>query len=296
MAHALFTDLAIGESGTNRASFVKGYGKGFQAGYAFGFTQGSNERAEAGRREGQAALEDPAEEEAPIGEGPGNGEQVGSDDLAGELAEETSNASAMEEEDVFYDAKSTVSTDPTGELSPEDGLRMLLARLAAERPEPPTADLHPATTTTTTTSQPDILYGIPLAHMVRPITPDWSRPLHGPRPPYPRLANDLDIYTLHSQGATIVENPWRVIIGPISASAREDWKEDKGKGYLRFKLGSCRKSGVHLCEMVQGEEGRWYVLAMFTSQESARNAVELFGQGYPCGGSIMWAWTCLEEE
>jgi hypothetical protein len=41
---------------------------------------------------------------------------------------------------------------------------------------------------------------------------------------------------MQADGLTVSEDPWRVLIGPLSASARAAWSGDKGKGYIRSKL------------------------------------------------------------
>jgi hypothetical protein len=57
------------------------------------------------------------------------------------------------------------------------------------------------------------------------------------RPPYPTLnGTQHNIYALLAQGRIVVDSPWRVLIGPLSDSARSDWGCDAGKKYLRSKL------------------------------------------------------------
>lgn len=171
---------------------------------------------------------------------------------------------------------------------------------------PETTTSTSVNTTTNTASPtlptlPSTLYNIPLAHTITPITPDLTLPPQHfrPRPAYPTLAGAYNIHALAARGATVVENPWRVLVGPLSPAAREAWKGDAGKGYLRVKLGRggngypragrCSGArwddgGVVFCEMVHDEAGetavpRWYVLAMFESQERAAEAVRVF-QGF----------------
>ncbi|KAL1836114.1 hypothetical protein VTJ49DRAFT_5559 [Mycothermus thermophilus] len=48
--------------------------------------------------------------------------------------------------------------------------------------------------------------------------------------------------------------------------------------------------GLVWCDLVQDGEGMWYVRAEFERREKAEVAVGFFEGGYPCGGSIMWAW------
>ncbi|KAK4152173.1 hypothetical protein C8A00DRAFT_35142 [Chaetomidium leptoderma] len=164
---------------------------------------------------------------------------------------------------------------------------------------------------------PTTLYGIPLAHTIRPITPDFTITPQAtrPRPAYPKLSGRYDIYALAAEGKTVVEDPYRVLIGPASASARAAWKGDNGKWYVRNKLnggyrkyhgGSSRKNdhaddhprdraGVAWCNMVRDDDHVWYILAMFDTQQKAREAEEFF-RGYACGGSIMWGWVYQIEE
>lgn len=148
-----------------------------------------------------------------------------------------------------------------------------------DQPDQPSHPSHPS-------PLPTHLYGIPLAHTITPITPDLHTPAWErlPRPPYPALAGSLNIYTLRAEGAKVVENPYCVVIGPVSAVAREAWKGDNGKGWVKSKLGGWGRQGqqgLALCEMVCGaEEGVWYLRAMFGTQEKARRAVEGF-RAYP---------------
>jgi hypothetical protein len=41
--------------------------------------------------------------------------------------------------------------------------------------------------------------------------------------------DDLDVQALRAQGKPVVENPNRVVIGPLSPVTREAWKGDAGK-------------------------------------------------------------------
>ncbi|KAL2148954.1 hypothetical protein VTH82DRAFT_1640 [Thermothelomyces myriococcoides] len=173
-------------------------------------------------------------------------------------------------------------------------------------------------TTSTTTPITTTLYGIPCPPAVRPLTPDLStspRTRRGPRPAYPALGGGpLDAYALRARGARVVENPWRVLVGPLSAAAREAWRHDGGKAYLRSRLetpgvaaryyggdggggggGRAWDSGLVFCDMISDGNGVWYILATFDRQDRARMAVEVF-RGYACGGTIMWAWNFQEEE
>jgi hypothetical protein len=93
--------------------------------------------------------------------------------------------------------------------------------------------------------------------------------------------DDLDVQALRAQGKPVVENPNRVVIGPLSPATREAWKADAGKSYLRQKLGGPRGSGICLSQLVRDRAGTWYVLALFTSQDCASRALELMGRGYP---------------
>ncbi|KAL2162470.1 hypothetical protein VTH06DRAFT_7384 [Thermothelomyces fergusii] len=169
---------------------------------------------------------------------------------------------------------------------------------------------------------PTMLYNIPLPPAVRPATPpDLSvspRARRGPRPAYPVLRGALDAYALRARGARVAENPWRVLVGPLSPAARAAWRHDAGRGYLRSRLETGRRgggggasgpgswgvggwgpraddSGLVFCDMVCDVDGVWYVLATFDRQDRASRAIEVF-TGYACGGSIMWAWLFQEEE
>lgn len=169
-----------------------------------------------------------------------------------------------------------------------------------------------ATNSSTEASGTSVLYNIPLAHAIRPVTPDFSQPpsARRQRPSYPALAGRLNVYALAAAGVAVVENPYRVLIGPLSASARAAWHGDGGKRYLRSKLapapvtlprgGGARggrdgrrgggwvgddrdvvgcPAGLVFCELVHDDDEVWYVRAMFESQERARQAVEFFA-GY----------------
>ena len=140
----------------------------------------------------------------------------------------------------------------------------------------------------TTPSPPDTLYNIPLAHTITPIIPDFTKTpsFYRPRPAYPTLSGRYDVYAGAAQGAKIVDDPYRVLIGPLSPAARQEWRADCGRAYLRNKLGRTTstgggwggggkdRGGVVLCQMVRDDAGVWYVLAMFENQERAGAAVE----------------------
>ncbi|KAG7286266.1 hypothetical protein NEMBOFW57_008574 [Staphylotrichum longicolle] len=198
-------------------------------------------------------------------------------------------------------APGTITNSPA-ETTPDTMINALVSI-----PETTTTTSTSVNTTTNTASPalpalPSTLYNIPLAHTITPITPDLTLPPQHfrPRPAYPTLAGAYNIHSLAARGATVVENPWRVLVGPLSPAAREAWKGDAGKGYLRVKLGRggngypragrCSGArwddgGVVFCEMVHDETEetaagpRWYVLAMFESQERAAEAVRVF-QGF----------------
>ncbi len=136
------------------------------------------------------------------------------------------------------------------------------------------------------------LYNIPLPHTITPITPDFTKPpsYYRPRPQYPTLSGRYNVRALAAQGARIVEDHYRVLIGPLSAVAREEWRGDCGRGYLRSKLGRPistsdggdgrrDRGGVEMCQMVKDDAGVWYVLAMFENHQRARDA-EAFLQGF----------------
>ncbi|KAK3295093.1 uncharacterized protein B0H64DRAFT_375804 [Chaetomium fimeti] len=83
------------------------------------------------------------------------------------------------------------------------------------------------------------LHNIPLPHTITPTPPSKHTPpsAHRTRPPYPTLsAPHHNIYALLAQGRTVVDSPWRVLIGPLGAAARVAWNSDGGKRYLRSKL------------------------------------------------------------
>jgi hypothetical protein len=138
----------------------------------------------------------------------------------------------------------------------------------------------PTTNKPTPPPRPTHLYGIPLPHTITPITPDLNTPhwAKTPRPPYPALAGRLNIYDLRDEGTKVAENPYCVIIGPLSASARHAWRGDCGKGYLKSKLGGGGggRQGLALCEMVYTDEGVGYLRALFGTQERAGRAVGVF--------------------
>ncbi|KAH6613710.1 hypothetical protein B0J18DRAFT_460592 [Chaetomium sp. MPI-SDFR-AT-0129] len=66
------------------------------------------------------------------------------------------------------------------------------------------------------------------------------------------------------------------------------------------------RSGLVFCHLVpvekeqgdghSGGEEKWYITATFESQAKASAALKFFEGGYPCGGSIMWAWALMEED
>ncbi|KAL2126616.1 hypothetical protein VTI74DRAFT_528 [Chaetomium olivicolor] len=163
----------------------------------------------------------------------------------------------------------------------------------------PTSD--PAHITTYTAPLVPSLYGIPFPPYIRPVTPILSLPPTSvrTRPPYPVLSGRFNIYTPRPEGVQMVENPYHVLIGPLSAAAKHAWSHDNGKGYIRNKLNGGKggnSGGVMFCEMVHDDEATGYVLAMFESVGKAMEAEEFFRGGYACGGSIMFAWTYMEEE
>lgn len=145
---------------------------------------------------------------------------------------------------------------------------------------------------------PGTLYNIPPPWAVQPVAPDFDRP-PPTRPPYPQL-EEAPLRQEHggsgSGSGSGVENPWRVLIGPISEAARDAWRHDGGKAYLRSKLdGSVLPPavdggsppgrslpagpGVLFCEMVRDVHGRWYVVTMCDSPARARLALHVF-RGY----------------
>ncbi|KAK3305270.1 uncharacterized protein B0T15DRAFT_511201 [Chaetomium strumarium] len=325
LADAYLADLDLPQYGMVKEVFLKAYEMGYLAGLAKALRQArqvSREGDEAGCREAQAEFE----VEESVDE---NEEDSENDDWSGDVVSAwVETMSPVRQRNPFFRyARSTIprahlaalaAVEPGEIADVETGSR---AALVAPTPSssPPAAavrelsDLEPrlpavladvsagdsaaaaaattapaATTTTTTTAatpttapaattsagQRDSLYGIPLAYTIVPI----------------------DVQALRKKGPTVAENPYRVVIGPVSDAAREAWKGDRGKAYLHKKLGGDRRSGLHLCQMLRAHDGTFYVLAMFASQQYASKTVELMGRGYPCGGSIMWAWTCPEEE
>ena len=181
--------------------------------------------------------------------------------------------------------------------APEEEEDLLDLFYDADQPFPDTTNNNDTTDTTNTTPlAPTTLHNIPLRHTITPIIPDLTIPpsFYRPRPAYPPLSGRYNIYALAAQGATIVDDPYRVLIGPLSPAARHDWRADCGRAYLRGKLGRSTSSagdagggggggrdrggrdrgGVVLCQMVRDDEGVWYVLAMFENQERAGEAVE----------------------
>ncbi|KAK4140581.1 uncharacterized protein C8A04DRAFT_31917 [Dichotomopilus funicola] len=66
------------------------------------------------------------------------------------------------------------------------------------------------------------------------------------------------------------------------------------------------RSGLVFCHLVpvekehgdghSGGQETWYITATFESQAKASAALKFFEGGYPCGGSIMWAWALMEED
>lgn len=169
---------------------------------------------------------------------------------------------------------------------------------AARAPSPPVA-LHPRTTTPKTTR-----YGIPPPHLVRPTTPNFARE-PGPRPPYPAMAPPYDVTTpLTGMAAEMSEDPWRVLIGPLSESARLAWVASASGGHACRTYWRRKLRGVVLCDLQMGPGGSggedpadpdvlWYVVVMFETPELAREALEVV-RAYPCGGSIMWGWIFRE--
>lgn len=111
------------------------------------------------------------------------------------------------------------------------------------------------------------LYGIPPASAVKPIHPVLPAVLP-PKPAYPKF----DI----PEGAKVVENPYRVLIGPLSVITYVEWTLDNGKNYIRSKV----DRSVFLCHLVKDTAGRGYVIAFFDSQEGASKAMEIF-RAYP---------------
>ncbi len=78
------------------------------------------------------------------------------------------------------------------------------------------------------------LHTIPLPHTITP-TPPNSPPRAGPDRNTPRLAGAFNVYREGLEGK-VVENPWRVVVGPVGEAAREEWKGDGGKGWVRGKV------------------------------------------------------------
>ncbi|GAB1316329.1 hypothetical protein MFIFM68171_06539 [Madurella fahalii] len=139
---------------------------------------------------------------------------------------------------------------------------------------------------------PGTLYGIPPASAVQPVTPDFDPP-RPPAPPYP------DMEAHHPRGLAgfggggsvrLTENPWRLLVGPISSEAHAAWWPDQGKRYFKSKV-----QGVMLCQMMRDVQGRSYVAILFENSVYAERAREVF-TGYACGGAIMWSWIYKDVE
>jgi hypothetical protein len=149
-------------------------------------------------------------------------------------------------------------------------------RNSSQHTSPHLHGTHPITPTArTTTTRPSsgTLYGIPPASTVNVIQPNFERPPLPP-PPYPQMLANQRV-SLPTASGRLMEDPYRLLVGPISQRSREEWSFDQGKQYF-----SARLDGVELCEFQPDIEGNVYVAILFSSPilaEVARGKI----QNYP---------------
>ncbi|KAK4460745.1 hypothetical protein QBC42DRAFT_288213 [Cladorrhinum samala] len=119
------------------------------------------------------------------------------------------------------------------------------------------------------------LFNIPLPPFVTPLCPPElfkQPPTLPPLPPLPVFPFNLDPPSANS----VLKSKGRVLIGPISESAREDWRLDGGLGYFRSKLGGGPGGGVYSSVLVEDSEGKSYCLVAFESGQEAERCREVF--------------------
>ncbi|KAK0701558.1 hypothetical protein B0T21DRAFT_417108 [Apiosordaria backusii] len=100
------------------------------------------------------------------------------------------------------------------------------------------------------------------------------------------------------------ESPDALLLGPISPSALEEWKLDHGRRYIMDKV-----RGVFSTVLLEDDAGKTYIRVEFHSRQMRDIALRVFGGvvderegplfvkgGYPCGGTIMFAWKWRDTE
>ncbi|KAK3987291.1 hypothetical protein QBC44DRAFT_372280 [Cladorrhinum sp. PSN332] len=128
------------------------------------------------------------------------------------------------------------------------------------------------------------IFGIPVPPAVGIISPNFDKPLP-PHPPAPYFPDE------ESADDTPGNLSWRgrIVVGPISAAARNDWRLSHGEHYWRSKFPNLFSSVF----AKDGNEEMYCVLAFRDDEAGAMNALELI-RDYPCGGVRMDSWKWVE--